>query len=62
MDKGNLNQLNLPQHKPEAVRVGQGACTLLTFASNETAGLAGNSTSVALRMVFSSRIVACDWL
>lgn len=33
-----------------------------TLASFETVGLLGNCTSVALRIVFSSRIVACDWL
>ena len=34
----------------------------ITLASELTAGLVGNWTSVALSMVFSSNIVACDWL
>ncbi len=34
----------------------------LTLASGLTVGLAANSTSVAFKIVFSSKIVACDWL
>lgn len=34
----------------------------LTFASLLTVGLLANCTSVALRIVFSSRMVAWDWL
>lgn len=34
----------------------------LTLASDVTVGLGGNSTSVALSIVFSSKIVAWDWL
>lgn len=33
-----------------------------TLASLETVGLLGNWTSVAFKIVFSSRIVAWDWL
>lgn len=35
---------------------------VLTFASGLTVGLAANSTSVAFKIVFSSNIVAWDWL
>lgn len=34
--------------------------SILTFASFETTGFDGNSTSVALSIVFSSNMVACD--
>ena len=34
----------------------------LTFASLLTVGLLANCTSVALRIVFSSKMVAWDWL
>ena len=33
-----------------------------TLASGLTVGLVGNCTSVALSIVFSSNMVACDWL
>lgn len=33
-----------------------------TLASLVTAGLLANWTSVAFKIVFSSKIVACDWL
>lgn len=35
---------------------------MLTFASFDTVGLLENWTSVAFSIVFSSRMVACDWL
>ena len=38
------------------------ACGDSTLASELTAGLVGNCTSVALSIVFSSKIVAWDWL